>query len=55
MPTEMKMIYNNNTKEFNADYCYEPVYSNHKTKTADTIANEWYEEVKNNEITNKKY
>lgn len=49
MPTEMKMVYDIKTKQFNADYQYDPVYSNHKTKTADDIANEWYEEVKSNQ------
>ena len=47
MPTEIKMIYDVNTKEFHADYKYESVYSTHKTKTAYDVVNEWMEEVKN--------
>lgn len=47
MPTEIKMVYAVNTKQFNADYKYNLVYSNHKTKTADDIVNDWYYEVKN--------
>ena len=47
MPTEMKMVYDVKTKQFNADYKYNLVYSNHKTKTADDIVNDWYYEVKN--------
>lgn len=46
MPTEIKMVYDVNTKELNANYKYEPIYSNHKTKTAYDVANEWIEEVK---------
>ncbi len=45
MPTEIKMVYDVNTKQFNADYKYNLVYSNHKTKTADDIVNDWYYEV----------
>ena len=44
MPTEIKMIYDVNTKEFHADYKYESVYSTHKTKTAYDVVNEWMEE-----------
>lgn len=47
MPTEIKMVYDVNTKEFHADYKYEVVYSNHKTKTAYDVVNEWMEQVKN--------
>ena len=47
MPTEIKMIYDVNIKEFHADYKYESVYSTHKTKTAYDVVNEWMEEVKN--------
>ena len=36
-----------NTKELHADYKYESVYSNHKTKTAYHVVKEWLEEVKN--------
>lgn len=47
MPTEIKMIYDVNKNSLNADYKYEPVYSNHKTKTSYDVINEWIEEVKN--------
>ena len=47
MPTEIKMVYEVNTKELHADYKYESVYSNHKTKTAYHVVKEWLEEVKN--------
>lgn len=47
MPTEIKMVYDVKTKQFNADYKYNLVHSNHKTKTADDIVNDWYYEVKN--------
>ena len=47
MPTEIKMVYEVNTKELHVDYKYESVYSNHKTKTAYHVVKEWLEEVKN--------
>lgn len=37
MPTEIKMVYDVKTKQFNADYKYNLVHSNHKTKTAEAI------------------
>jgi hypothetical protein len=46
MPTEMKLIYDVQTRKFNAEYSYELMYSNNPVKTADDIAYEWLEEVK---------
>ena len=46
MPTEMKMVYNVKTGSFETAYKYEPVYSNHETKTANDIVDKWYEQVK---------
>lgn len=47
MPTEIKLIYDVNKNSLKADYKYELVYSKDEQKTADDIAMEWYEEVKN--------
>ena len=49
IPTELKMIYDVSTKGFKADYQYDTIYSKDPYKTANDIANEWYEEVKNGE------
>jgi hypothetical protein len=46
MPTEMKLIYDVKTHKFNAEYSYELMYSNDPVKTADHIAEEWFEKVK---------
>ena len=46
MPTEIKLVYDIKANKLNADYSYEPVYSNSRTKTADTISDEWFEEMK---------
>lgn len=45
MPTEMKLIYDVKSGEFKAEYKYDLVYTNHETKTAGQIADEWFEEI----------
>lgn len=50
MPTEMKLIYDVKSGNFNASYKYDLVYTNHETKTARNIADEWFEEVKNKNL-----
>lgn len=48
MPTEMKLIYDVKSGNFKAEYKYDLVYTNDDIKTAGHIADEWFEEVKNN-------
>ncbi|PFD27633.1 DUF600 domain-containing protein [Bacillus cereus] len=50
MPTEMKLIYDVKSGKFKAEYKYDLVYTNDDVKTAGHIANEWFEEVKNNNL-----
>ena len=50
MPTEMKLIYDVKTGNFKAEYKYDLVYTHDDIKTADDIADEWFEEIKNNNI-----
>ncbi|MEC2077215.1 immunity protein YezG family protein [Metabacillus fastidiosus] len=50
MPTEMKLIYDVKSGKFKAEYKYDLVYTNHDTKTAGQIADEWFEEIKNNNL-----
>ncbi|QXE02895.1 immunity protein YezG family protein [Terribacillus sp. DMT04] len=50
MPTEMKLIFDVKSGGFKAEYKYEPVYTNHDTKTARQIADEWFEEIKSNNL-----
>ncbi|AJG60298.1 MULTISPECIES: immunity protein YezG family protein [Bacillus] len=50
MPTEMKLIYDVHSGKFKAQYKYDLVYTNDEVKTASYIANEWFEEVKNNKL-----
>ena len=47
MPTEIKLIYDVNENTLNANYKYDLVHSNDEYKTADDIAMEWFEEIKN--------
>ena len=47
MPTEMKLFYNVQTGAFDAEYKYEPVYSNDYEKTSSDIVDEWFAEEKN--------
>ena len=46
MPTEIKLVYDIKVNKLNADYSYDLMYSKSRTKTADTIANKWFEEMK---------
>ncbi|OPX41835.1 hypothetical protein CLHUN_42950 [Ruminiclostridium hungatei] len=46
MPTELKLIYDVISGELQAEYKYELVYLKDAVKTANTIANEWFEELK---------
>ncbi|PFH68242.1 DUF600 domain-containing protein [Bacillus cereus] len=50
MPTEMKLIYDVKSGKFKAEYKYDLVYTIDDFKTADHIADEWFEEVKNNNL-----
>lgn len=50
MPTEMKLIYDVKSGKFKAEYKYDLVYTNHETKTARQIADEWFEEIQNNNL-----
>ncbi|MGG2017867.1 DUF600 domain-containing protein [Bacillus sp. S10(2024)] len=50
MPTEMKLIYDVKSGKFKAEYKYDLVYTNDDVKTAGHIADEWFEEVKNNNL-----
>ncbi|WP_426940603.1 DUF600 domain-containing protein (plasmid) [Bacillus mycoides] len=50
MPTEMKLIYNVQSGNFKAEYNYDLLYTNDDVKTASHIADEWFEEVKNNNL-----
>lgn len=50
MPTEMKLIYNVHSGNFKAVHDYDLVYTNDDMKTANHIADEWFEEVKNNNL-----
>lgn len=45
MPTEMKLEYDVNSGKFQAEYKYELVYSDDDSKTADDVADEWFEEI----------
>ncbi|MEH7521602.1 immunity protein YezG family protein [Priestia megaterium] len=50
MPTEMKLIYDVKSGNFKAEYKYDLVYTNDDIKTADHIADEWFEKVKKNKL-----
>ena len=47
MPTEIKMIYDVKKNSLDVQYKYDNQWLNHKTKYADDIADEWFEEIKN--------
>ena len=47
MPTEIKLIYDTHNNKMNANYSYEEKYCFDEIKTADDIAEEWFEEIKN--------
>ncbi len=46
MPTQMKLIYEVGSGKLQADYQYELVYTHDDTKTANHIADEWFEEIR---------
>ena len=46
MPTELKLIYDVKNNRLNANYRYDLIYTNDPVKTADDIAEEWFEEIK---------
>lgn len=50
MPTEIKLIYDVRSGKFKAEYQYDLVHSNDDNKTARQIADEWFEEIKNNNV-----
>ncbi|EJQ11815.1 DUF600 domain-containing protein [Bacillus cereus] len=50
MPTEMKLIYAAQSGKFKAEYKYDLIHTNEDIKTADDFADEWFEEVKNNNL-----
>ncbi|BCA32315.1 DUF600 family protein [Bacillus cereus] len=50
MPTEMKLIYDTKSGKFKAEYEYDLIHTNDDIKTADDFADEWFEEVKNNNL-----
>ncbi len=47
MPTEIKMVYDVKKKSLDVNYKYDNQWHDHKTKTPDDVADEWFEEVKN--------
>ena len=46
MPTEIRLIYDVKKNSVMAEYRYDLVYSKDPEKTADDVAEEWFEEVK---------
>ncbi|WP_350302562.1 immunity protein YezG family protein [Peribacillus frigoritolerans] len=50
MPTEMKLIYDVKSGNFKAEYKYDLVYTHDEIKTATHIFNEWFDEIKNNNL-----
>lgn len=50
MPTEMKMIYDVKSGGFQAQYNYDLVHTKDNTKTPKAFADEWFEEIKNNNL-----
>lgn len=46
MPTELKLIYDAESGKLQAKYKYDLVHTNDDVKTADDIADEWFEETK---------
>lgn len=45
MPTEIKLTYDVNSNSLNANYRYEPTYSQYHDKTSDDIFEEWFKEI----------
>ncbi|MGG0286149.1 immunity protein YezG family protein [Peribacillus butanolivorans] len=50
LPTELKLIYDTKSCKLQAEYKYDLIYTNDDVKTAHHIANEWFEEIKNNNL-----
>ncbi|MFU2016743.1 immunity protein YezG family protein [Peribacillus butanolivorans] len=50
LPTELKLIYDTKSGKLQAEYKYDLIYTNDDVKTAQHIANEWFEEIKNNNL-----
>jgi hypothetical protein len=50
MPTEMKLIYDAKSGKFKAEYKYDLVHTNEDKKAADDFADEWFEEIQNNNL-----
>ncbi|KON67453.1 immunity protein YezG family protein [Peribacillus butanolivorans] len=50
LPTELKLIYDTKSGKLQAEYKYDLIYTNDDVKTAHHIANEWFEEIKNNNL-----
>ncbi|MEA4994800.1 MAG: hypothetical protein VB060_13455 [Oscillibacter sp.] len=50
MPTEMKLIYNVKKNSLTANYKYDLIYSTDAEKTANDVANEWFDEIKREKI-----
>lgn len=44
-PTEIKLHYNVDTGRLNAEYKYEPTYTNHRTLTSEDIFDQWFDQV----------
>ncbi len=49
MPTQIKMTYDVISNKLNADYSYDLIFSNHKSKTAQDVLEEWYQLEKSKE------
>ena len=45
IPTEIKLTYDVNNNSLNANYRYEPIYSQYTNKTSDDIFEEWFNEL----------
>ncbi|MDT3763916.1 immunity protein YezG family protein [Priestia filamentosa] len=50
MPTEMKMIYDVKSGGVQAEYNYDLVHTIDDVKTSSAFADEWFEEIKNNNL-----
>lgn len=46
MPTEFKLVYDVQKNKLKAEYKYDLVYSDNPVKTANHIAEEWFEQIK---------
>lgn len=50
MPTQMKLIYDVGSGKLRAEYQYELVYTHDDMKTANHIADEWFEEIQSKSL-----